>query len=120
MPPEPTFGTWPADGGGGGSGLAPLGWAILNGATGAILASDGGIFGGISHPSAGEYHVTLLTPLTASSSNTAVQIAVGTGNNPVSCDYTIAAGDLRINTFAVGGPATDVDRVSITVFALTA
>ena|SRR5690349_3302580 len=113
-------GAWPAA-------LTPVGLAIVNGASGAVVKQSGGIFGTFSHPATGNCRVELNM---AGIAETADNLAVVVTSN----DAGGGAGDTRIPSYGINSGVTppvlnvytrdaagaliDAGRLSIAVYLL--
>lgn len=85
-------GAWPAA-------LTPIGIAIINGATGAVVKQSGDIFGTFSHPATGNCRVTLTNPGIAETQDTLAVVVTAS-------DAGGGAGDTRIPSYGIDSVAT--------------
>jgi hypothetical protein len=112
-------GNWPAA-------LTPIGNAIINGATGALVAKSGGIFGTASHPATGHCRVQLTDAIAETEDNILVVVTSdddggGAGSTRIA-SYGINSGatppELDLYTRDAAGALADTTRLSVVIFKL--
>lgn len=114
MAASPQYGVWPPG--------AISGWAIINGATGAVIKQSGGIFGTFTHEATGHCRVTLLQKGAESDDKLSVYVTAtddggGAGVTRIG-SYGITPGtpaQLDIYTRDAAGALADAVKISVLV-----